>query len=129
MVWLQVERFCPGCHLDHLSKNCPENSTTSTEGPPNVSLNLVEVIPFPPTSRNDKVATLDVVTRAQAKNGIQEEPEWKSPNKRRQRQKNKKSDGVTSPEELFKNDKGSKSQDTSTKKSKSSGRSPDEGDC
>ena len=90
-------------------------------------LNLVEVILSPPTSRSDEVATLHVVTRAQAKNKIQEEPERKSSSKKRQRQKNKKSNGSNNPKELFENDKGSKSQETSTKKSESNGRSLDEG--
>ena len=128
MVWSCVERFCLGCHIDHLSKNCPEKpASNDVENPPNVSLNLMEVISSPPTSRNDEVATLHVVTRAQVRNEIQAELARKSSNKRRRRRKNKKSNGSNSPEELFKNDKRSKSQNASTKKLESSGRSPKKG--
>ena len=70
MIWPRVERFCLGCHIDHLSKNCPEKPATRAKNPPKVSLNLVEVIPSPPMSGSDEVATLHVVTRAQARNGI-----------------------------------------------------------
>ena len=61
------------------------------------------------------------------RNEIQEEPERKSSSKRRQRCKKKKSNGSSSPKELFENDKGSKFQETSTKESESSGRSPKKG--
>ena len=44
MVWPRVKRFCLGCHIDHLSKNCPQKPAANAKNPPNVSLNLMEVI-------------------------------------------------------------------------------------
>ena len=63
MVWPQVERFCPSCRIDHLSKNCLEKPASSVENPPNLSLNSMEVHASPPMSKSDEVATLHVVTR------------------------------------------------------------------
>ena len=83
MVWPHVKRFCPECHIDHLSKNCPDKPKANAENPPNVTLNLVEVIPSPLASRSEDVATLHVVTRAQARSKIQNELEKKSSNRRR----------------------------------------------
>ena len=82
MVWPCVKRFCPGCHIDHLSKNCPKKPAANAENPPNVSLNLVEVIPSPPASGSEEVATLHVVTRAQARNKRQNELKKKSSSRR-----------------------------------------------
>ena len=104
-----------------------EKPAANAESPPNVSLNLVEVIPSPSASGSEEVATLHVVTRAQAKNKILNELKKKSSNRRRQRRKNNKSHGSINPKELFENDHKSKSQDASAAKSKSSGRSPEKG--
>ena len=66
--WPRVERFCPGCHIDQVSKNCPNKPTppANATGPSNPSLHLVDIIPSPPTSGSDEIASLRVVTRAQA---------------------------------------------------------------
>ncbi|MCO5577323.1 hypothetical protein L7F22_031151 [Adiantum nelumboides] len=62
--WPRVERHCPGCHVDHLSKDCPSKPVAATAGPSTSSLNFVEIIPSPSTSGIDEVASLRVVTRA-----------------------------------------------------------------
>ena len=85
MVLPRVERFYLGCHIDHLSNNFPKKPASNAENPPNASLNLMEVIRSPPTSGSDEVATLHVVIRAQARNGIQAESERKESIKRRRR--------------------------------------------
>ena len=68
-----------------LKQNCLDKLATAAEGPLNTSLNFVEVIPSPPTSRSKEVVTLHAITRAQAKNRIQEEPMKKSSKKRRRK--------------------------------------------
>ena len=87
----------------------------------------MELIPSPPALGSEEVATLHVVTRAQARNKIQNKLEKKSSNRRRQRHKNKKSHNNNNLEELFENNPKSKSQDSLNAKSKSSGRSPQKG--
>ncbi|WP_286497653.1 hypothetical protein, partial [Escherichia coli] len=90
MAWPRVERFCPGCHIDHLSKDCPSKPAKQDDGPPTSSPNIVEVIQSPPTSGTDEIASLRVVTRAQAKSGVpldKPESSRKSPKKKKRRRK------------------------------------------
>ncbi|MCO5546848.1 hypothetical protein L7F22_000285 [Adiantum nelumboides] len=85
--WPRVERFCAECHIEHLSKDCPNRPNTSTNqpGPSTSSLHLIEMIPSPSTSGSDEIASLRVVTRAQAREGVplEQEPTKTSSKQRR----------------------------------------------
>ncbi|MCO5581467.1 hypothetical protein L7F22_035352 [Adiantum nelumboides] len=108
MDWPKVERFCPRCHVDHLSKDCPNKPVAATAGPSTSSLNFVEMIPSPSTSGIDEIASLRVITRSQAKNGIpivSDDQARPSPKKKRRKKRNQKSASGTSHEELFKGNK------------------------
>ena len=77
MNWPRVERFCPSFHIEHLSKNCPNKPTppANATGPSTSNLHLVDIIPSPPTPGSDEIASLRVVTRAQAREGVPLEQE------------------------------------------------------
>ena len=63
-----IERYCPGCCVDHFPKDCKNKLPDKAGSTSRTSLNFIEVIPSPPTSEGetDKIS-LKVVTRAQAK--------------------------------------------------------------
>ncbi|MCO5588037.1 hypothetical protein L7F22_041991 [Adiantum nelumboides] len=108
MDWPKVERYCPGCHVDHLSKDCPSKPVAAMAGPSTSSLNFVEIIPSPSTSGIDEAASLRVVTRSQAKNGIpiaNDDQARPSPKKKRRKKKNQKSVSGPSHEKLFEGSK------------------------
>ena len=99
--WPRVERFCPGCHLEHLSKNCPDKPKPppNATGPTTSSLHLVDIIPSPPTSGSDEVVSLRAVTRAQAREGVpleQESAKTASKKKRRRQRRKKNNSRATS---------------------------------
>ena len=101
MNWPRVERFCPDCHIEHLSKNCTNKPQppASQAGPPTSSLHIVGIIPSPPTSGSDEVVSLRAVTRAQARKGVsleQESTRTNSQRKRRRRKNKKKRSRATS---------------------------------
>ena len=99
--WPRVERFCADCHIEHLSKNCPNKPqppAATQVGPPTSSLHMVGVIPSPPTSGSEEVVSLRAVTRAQAREGVALEPEstQEKSQKGRRRRKNKRKRSKTS---------------------------------
>ncbi len=130
--WPRVERFCPGCHIDHLSKDCPNKpATTVTNGPPTSSLNYVEIIPSPPVvTGRDEIASLGVITRAQARSGIPMEnanPTKPSSKKRRRRKRSRKSASAKSQDEIYEGDKKSKALETTNQRNEDDEKTQDEG--
>lgn len=61
-----VERYCMGCCVDHLPKDCLIKPADLATPKGNVSLNIVSVIPSPTTSETEgETIPVRVVTRAQ----------------------------------------------------------------
>ena len=61
-----VQRFCAGCGVDHLPRNCPTKQIAAVNQGPDTSLNYMNVVPPPNTSAKieaEKVS-VNVVTRA-----------------------------------------------------------------
>ena len=86
--WPRVERYCAGCHIEHLSKDCPNKPKPA--GPSTSSLHLVDIIPSPPTSGSDEVVSLRVVTRAQAREKVPPEQESTRTSSKRKRRRHRK---------------------------------------
>lgn len=109
MNWPRVKRFCLGCHINHLSKDCPNKPVpATTQGPSTSSINLVEIIPSPSTLGGDEIASLRVITRAQAQRDTLEEsgrsPQSK-PKRKRRKKKSSKSACSTSHADIFEGEK------------------------
>ena len=88
-AWPKVLRYCSACGNDHLSSDCPLRPVPR-EPLKETSLNMVETIPSP---SNIETTSLNIVTRAQAKQQDVKEPdtlETKTKPKKRKRRKTKK---------------------------------------
>ena len=62
-----IERYCEGCCVEHLPRDCPIRREEIMKQMPRTSLNNIEVIPSPTnSSEEEERPSLNVVTRAQS---------------------------------------------------------------
>ena len=70
--WPELPRFCAGCAIDHLGKNCPNKPRDDNDKGKRTFL-YVEVIPSPNSSENEsEVVSLRVVNRVPAEKAVDE---------------------------------------------------------
>ena len=68
MQFPPVERFCMGCSVDHLPKDCLIRPADIAAPKGNVTLNIVSVVPSPTTSETEgEVIPVRVVTKSSKK--------------------------------------------------------------
>ena len=68
--WPELPRFCAGCAIDHLGKNCPNKPRDDNDKGKRTFL-YVEVIPSPNSSENEsEVVSLRVVKRVSAEKAL-----------------------------------------------------------
>ena len=91
-----IERYCEGCCVEHLPRDCPIRREELAKQMPRTSLNNIEVIPSPNnSSEEEERPTLNVVTRAQSlrdkntQTKSEKDSDKKTP-KRRRRQRGSK---------------------------------------
>ena len=62
-----IERYCEGCCMEHLPRDCPIRREEFSKQDPRTSMNHIEVIPSPNNyDAEAKRASLNIVTRAQS---------------------------------------------------------------
>ena len=70
--WPELPRFCAGCAIDHLGKNCPNKPRDDNDKGKRTFL-YVEVIPSPNSSENEsEVVSLRVVNRVPVEKALDE---------------------------------------------------------
>ena len=108
--WPRVLRFCGGCGIDHLSKDCPtKHKETRAQG--KTTLHYVEAIEEP--NESEKIP-LRVITRAQAKD-LDNHSNDENTNKPRRKMRRKAPNKVSSPKNSQQGENHSAQEEKQTK--------------